>query len=86
MVPLFSARVFVTLKPMVNDPQGITVLEGLKNLGFSAVRDVRVGKLLEISLEAENEAEASIAVDEMCERLLANPVIEAYRFDIRPGS
>ena len=79
---LFRARVFVTLKPMVNDPQGLTVLGGLKNLGFSSVRDLRVGKLIEIVVEAPSEDQARREVDEMCDKLLANPVIERYRFDI----
>lgn len=79
---IFSARVFVTLKPMVNDPQGLAVRNSLKNLGFSLVRDVRVGKLVELVVEATGEEEARRQVEEMCRRLLANPIIERYSYEI----
>ena len=82
MPTTFAARVYVTLKPTVNDPQGLTVMGGLKTLGFASVHAVRVGKFLEIQLEAETEDQASALVDEMCGKLLANPVIEGYRFEL----
>ncbi len=78
----FLARVYVTLKPTVNDPQGITVLSALKNLGFDSPESVRVGKYLEVGLEAASQDEASLQVDAMCKTLLANTVIEQYRFDL----
>jgi len=78
------ARVIVTPKPVVNDPQGITVKQGLATLGFGEVTDVRVGKYIEVRLEAGSEREARERVDAMCRRLLANHVIEDYRFDIEP--
>ena len=80
----FSARVYVTLRPTVNDPQGNAVLASLHSLGFSSVADVRVGKFLSLELEADDEAAAQRQVAEMCERLLANPVIESYRTDVAP--
>ncbi|HVS48411.1 MAG TPA: phosphoribosylformylglycinamidine synthase subunit PurS [Candidatus Dormibacteraeota bacterium] len=76
------ARVIVTPKPVVNDPQGITVKQGLATLGFSEVSDVRVGKYIEMRLEAGSEHEARERVEAMCKQLLANHVIEDYRFDI----
>jgi phosphoribosylformylglycinamidine synthase subunit PurS len=76
------ARVIVTLKPVVNDPQGLAVTDGLHNLGYGEVRSTRVGKYLEVRLTAADEAEARARVDEMCRRLLANPVIEDYRFEV----
>jgi len=76
------ARVIVTPKPVVNDPQGITVRQGLATLGFGEVTDVRVGKYIEVRLKAGNEREARERVDAMCRQLLANHVIEDYRFDI----
>ena len=82
MPATFAARVFVTLKPTVNDPQGLTVMGGLKTLGFAGVHSVRVGKFLEIQLEAETKDHASALVDEMCRKLLANLVIEGYRFEL----
>lgn len=76
------ARVIVTPKPVVNDPQGITVRQGLATLGFREVTDVRVGKYIEVRLNADTEREARERVDAMCRQLLANHVIEDYRFDI----
>jgi phosphoribosylformylglycinamidine synthase PurS subunit len=79
---VFRARVEVTLKPTVNDPQGNTVRDALASLGFDGVSDVRVGKYMELRLSAESAAEAERRVDEMCRRLLANPVIEQYRYSV----
>ncbi len=79
---MFLARVYVTLKPTVNDPQGRTILGGLRSLGFNGAEDVRAGKYLEIRLDAGARSEAEAMVDEMCQRLLANPVIESYRYDV----
>ena len=76
------ARVIVTPKPVVNDPQGITVRQGLATLGFSEVADVRVGKYIELRLDAGSERQAKERVEAMCRRLLANHVIEDYRFEI----
>jgi phosphoribosylformylglycinamidine synthase PurS subunit len=78
----YLAKIYVTLKPAVNDPQGVTVLGALKNLGFSSPANVRVGKYLEISLDAESQDAAKAQVDEMCQKLLANIVTEQYRFDL----
>jgi phosphoribosylformylglycinamidine synthase PurS subunit len=76
------ARVLVTPKPVVNDPQGITVKQGLATLGFREVEDVRVGKYIEVRLEAATEREAKDRVEAMCRQLLANHVIEDFRFEI----
>ena len=76
------AHVIVTPKPVVNDPQGITVKQGLATLGFREVSDVRVGKYIEVSLEAGSEHEARQRVEAMCKQLLANHVIEDFRFEI----
>ena len=79
---LLLAKVVVTPKPVVNDPQGVTVRGGLEHMGFAEVRDVRVGKYIELRLDAPSEAEGRRRVEEMCRRLLANHVIEDFRFDI----
>ena len=76
------ARIIVTPKPVVNDPQGITVRQGLASLGFTEISDVRVGKYIEVNLEASSEHEARQRVEAMCNQLLANHVIEDFRFDI----
>ncbi len=68
----------MALKPSVNDPQGLAVLDGLHSLGFGEVRQVRVGKHIDVRLEAEDEAAARARLSDMCERLLANTVIETY--------
>ena len=78
----FHARVYVTLKPTVNDPQGLTVRGALHALGFAGVGQVRIGKYLEIALDADNETAARAQVEAMCQKLLANPVIEEYRFEV----
>ena len=79
---MFLARIYVSLKPTVNDPQGQTVLGSLKTLGFQSAESVRMGKYLEVRLHESRREAASAAVEEMCRRLLANPVIEEYRFDL----
>ncbi len=79
---MYLARVYVTLKPTVNDPQGLTILGALHSLGFEDVDSVRAGKYLELHLDAEDGAKAEKQVTEMCRKLLANPVIEDYRFEL----
>ena len=80
----YLARVYVTLRPTVNDPQGLTIQSALHSLGFPEVQRVRAGKYLEIQIPDSDEARARERVDDMCARLLANPVIEDYRFDLSP--
>ena len=79
---MFLARVYVTLKPTVNDPQGLTIRGGLHSLGFESVQGVRAGKYIEITLDAGDESEADAQVTEMCRKLLANPVIEDFCFEL----
>ena len=79
---MYLARVYVTLKPTVNDPQGITILGALHSLGFSDVGSVRVGKYLEVRLDAKDKKQAEKQLTEMCRKLLANPVIEDFRFEM----
>ena len=82
MSHLWRARVFVTLKPVVNDPQGLSIRGGLRQMGYQGVESVRVGKFLELTLRAPDREEAERLVAEMCRRLLANPVIEDFRFTL----
>ncbi len=77
-----KARVFVTLKTGVLDPQGQAVEKTLARLGFDGVSDVRIGKMVELNLDAKTVKEAEENVSEMCERLIANTVIENYRVEI----
>jgi phosphoribosylformylglycinamidine synthase PurS subunit len=79
---MWLARIHVTLKPVVNDPQGLAVMGGLHQLGYAGVDSVRLGKYLEVRLAAPDRPAAESQVDEMCRRLLANPVIEDYRYTL----
>ena len=79
---MYLAKVYVTLKPTVNDPQGLTIKGALHNLGFASVEDVRAGKYIEVRISENNQTKAKEQVAEMCHKLLANPVIENYRFDM----
>ncbi len=81
-MPNYLARVYVTLKPTVNDPQGLTIADGLRSLGFAEVEGVRAGKYIEVRLTAASAEAARARVDSMCDRLLANPIIETYRFEV----
>jgi phosphoribosylformylglycinamidine synthase PurS subunit len=77
-----KAKVYVTLKREVLDPQGDAVRRALGTLGFEGVRDVRIGKLVELDLTGADRAKAEKELPAMCSKLLANPVIEDARFEI----
>jgi phosphoribosylformylglycinamidine synthase len=76
------ARVFVTLKPSVFDPQGRTIAEALHSMGYSSIGDVRQGKYFELDVDAPTGEQARAVASEVADRLLANPVIESYRIEI----
>lgn len=80
-MPSYIARIHVTLKPAVLDPQGQTIRSGLERLGFH-VQDVRAGKYFVVRLSAADRAAAEQQVHDMCEKLLANPVIEEFTYDV----
>ena len=77
-----KAKVYITLKSGVLDPQGKAVQHSLSALGFPDVRDVRIGKYIELTLNSPDRRRAEEEVKQMCEKLLANTVIESYRFDL----
>ena len=79
---MYLAKVYVTLKPAVNDPQGLTIRGGLHLLGFEQVKSVRAGKYLEVQVEESDRGQAEAQVRQMCQKLLANPVIEDFRFEL----
>jgi phosphoribosylformylglycinamidine synthase subunit PurS len=79
---LIKARVFVTLKPSVFDPQGRTIADALHSMGYAGVGDVRQGKYFELEVEAGSADQARTLVGEVADKLLANPVIESYRVEI----
>ena len=89
------ARVYVTLKPSVFDPQGRVVADALVTLGYQDVKDVRQGKFFEVEIDGKDAANANLSaealrakaearVTEMADKLLANPVIESYRVEVLP--
>jgi phosphoribosylformylglycinamidine synthase subunit PurS len=80
----YRAEVFVTLKPVVNDPAGLTIRGGLHALGFESVTEVRAGKYLVLTLDEADAAQARARLDEMARQLLANAVIEDYRIELQP--
>ena len=75
-------KIFVSLKQGVLDPQGKAIQHSLHNLGYNEVRDVRMGKFIELDVAAQSKDQATVRIREMCEKLLSNTVIEDYRFDI----
>ena len=85
----YAVRITVRLSAGVNDPQGNTVRDGLRALGHADVRDVRVGKIIDLVIDSESAAEAHATVEQMCADLLANPIIETFEVDLsdvaRPG-
>ena len=79
---MYLAKIYISLKPTVNDPQGLVIKGALHNLGFTEVASVRSGKYMEVKLEENDLGIAQQQVNEMCKKLLANPVIENYRFEL----
>ncbi len=77
-----KAKVYVTLKKSVLDPQGKAVQHALATLGFNEVKDVRMGKYIELELGAVDRVQADQKIKAMCEKLLANTVIEEYRYEL----
>ncbi|UCE62808.1 MAG: phosphoribosylformylglycinamidine synthase subunit PurS [Nitrospirota bacterium] len=77
-----KAKIFVTLKQGIHDPQGQAIYQSLTTLGFQNVADVRMGKLLEVDLKETDQEKAESTVKSMCQKLLANPVIEDFRYEL----
>jgi phosphoribosylformylglycinamidine synthase PurS subunit len=77
-----KARVFVTLKPSVFDPQGKTIADALHSLGYNGVADVRQGKYFELELASGSAEQARTLAAEVADKVLANPVIESYRIEV----
>jgi phosphoribosylformylglycinamidine synthase subunit PurS len=77
-----KAKIFVTLKNGILDPQGRAIQQSLHTLGFSTVEEVRIGKFMELDLNETDTMSAENTIKSMCEKLLANTVIEDYRFEI----
>ncbi|MEB3828589.1 phosphoribosylformylglycinamidine synthase subunit PurS [Phormidium sp. CCY1219] len=82
----YQAHIYVTLRPSVLDPAGTAVESGVQNMGYDNVEGVRIGKYIELTISSGSEEEAREQLDRICDRLLANPVIENYRFDLNEVS
>ncbi len=80
---MYKAKIYVTLKKSVFDPQGDTVLQALHSMDFDAAKTMRVGRYFEMDVEAGTESAAKGEVTQMCDRLLVNPVIEDYTYDLK---
>ncbi|MGF1676880.1 MAG: phosphoribosylformylglycinamidine synthase subunit PurS [Rivularia sp. (in: cyanobacteria)] len=78
----YQAKIFVTLRPSVLDPAGVAVQSGLKQMGNNNIEKVRIGKYIELTITSEDENSARQQLDQICHQMLANPVIENYRFDL----
>ncbi|MCC5607380.1 phosphoribosylformylglycinamidine synthase subunit PurS [Nostoc sp. CHAB 5834] len=78
----YLAKIFVTLRPSVLDPAGVAVQSGLKQMGYENVEQVRIGKYIELTITSSDEKKARQDLDRICDQMLANPVIENYRFDL----
>lgn len=81
-----KAKVYVTLKPSILDPQGKTIAQALHTMGYDTISDVRQGKFFELDIRADSPDEARAVVSEVAERVLANPVIESCRVEVEAGS
>jgi phosphoribosylformylglycinamidine synthase len=79
---MFNAKITIRQKKGLLDPQGVAIGGALRSLGFSQVQEVKVGKFIEVQMKAKNKAEAGKKAEEMCKKLLANPVIEVYSCEI----
>ncbi len=80
---MFKATINVTLRKSVLDPQGQTVLHALGTMGFSDAKKLRVGKFFELSIDADSRQKAETRIKEMCDKILTNPVIEEYTFQLQ---
>lgn len=82
LTDMIKATVYVTIKKSVLDPQGVAVQGALHSIGFQEVESLRIGKYMELNLDTDDRAEAEIRLKAMCEKLLANTVVEDYRYEL----
>ena len=82
MTKKYLAQIYVTLRPSVLDPVGTAVRSGLTQMGYDNIDGVRIGKYIEMNVSADDPRTATEQIDTVCDRLLANPVIENYRFEL----
>jgi len=80
---MIEAEVYISLKKTVADPQGLTVKHALESLDYQGIDKVRMGKMVNLTLATDDQTEAKKQITEMCQKLLANPIIEDFRFEIK---
>lgn len=80
---MLKAEIYISLKKTIADPQGLAIKHALESLGYKETKDVRTGKLINLRLNINNQETAKKRLNEMCRKLLANPIIEDYRFQIK---
>jgi len=80
---MFEVKIYITLKKTVADPQGLTIKHALESLNYKEANEVRIGRLITIKLNLKNKKETETKVNQMCQKLLANPIIEDYSFSIK---
>ena len=80
---MLEVEVYITLKNTVSDPHGLTIKHALESLGYQNLEDIRAGKLIILKLNSRDKKKAKQIVNEMCQKLLANPIIEDYSFEIK---
>ncbi len=80
---VFLSKIKITVRPSILDPQGKAVEHAVGTLGIAGVSDVRMGKYIEMKVTRESEAEARQATEEVCRKLLANPVMEDYQYEVQ---
>lgn len=78
-----EAEIYISLKKTISDPQGLTIKHALQSLGYKNLEEVRIGKLITIKLNSNDKKKAEKDISEMCQKLLANPIIEDYSFQIK---
>jgi phosphoribosylformylglycinamidine synthase len=79
---LYKAKIKVTLRKSILDPQGKAVEHSIQSLGYKNVKDTRIGKFIELEIDSKSESDAKKITDELCSKLLANPIMEDYEFEI----
>jgi phosphoribosylformylglycinamidine synthase len=79
---LYSAKIKVTLRKSILDPQGKAVEHSIQSLGYNNIKDTRIGKFIELKIDASSEGDARKTTEEVCQKLLANPIMEDYEFEV----
>ncbi len=79
---MYSAKIKVTLRKSILDPQGKAVEHSIQSLGYRNILDTRIGKYVELNIDTKSQEEAQLITDEVCKKLLANPVMEDYNFEV----